>query len=489
TFPLMAFISPKLTLYAFLIYPIGIFVMQKLSKLVKNEYYAVQDILGDISSTAQENFSGMSVIQSYVKEPVESKRFQDVCLSYFQTYCKMINLRVWLFIVMAVISGISFLIILNEGGQEVIQGQLDLGGYIAFTLYLEKLAWPTMALGWAITTFQQGSAAIERIDDVLSANPSLTTPQPPLPLHPNQEAGSNPQNPKRVESLEIRNLTFQYTNPYQTQPLEQAPHTILKNISLSLKPGDTVAIVGHVGSGKSTLLSLIPRLHEMPEGAIFINHQDITQVSLKELRSLISYMPQQSFLFSTSIGENIAYGAPEAPQKQIQDYATLAMLHPEVMQFDNHYQTIVGERGLILSGGQRQRLALARTLLVDAPILILDDPFSNLDADTEKLIIEGLRARKVFDNKITLFATHRFSLVSEASWIVLMDQGAVLATGSHRFLMDTQPLYRDLNQLAEQTSSPEEGDSETAPQKREIPVLASHLPMAEESTFGGESLS
>lgn len=459
TFPMMASISPKLTLYAFLLYPIAIFLMRKLSQLVKRYYYQVQDVLGDISTVAQENFTGMGVIQSYAKEPVESNRFYKVCKSYYDTFCKLIGHRVWLFLVMAMVSGFSFLIVLAEGGREVMLNEINLGGFVAFTLYLEKLAWPTMALGWAISIFQQGAAAMERIDEVLSAKSTIDT----SPASGDQPASKDLSLSLSATAIEIRNLNFTYLYPYghghgsqhkgltaikgEDTPAHEERAQVLENINLTIPEGATVAFVGPVGSGKSTLLSLLPRLYEVPEGSIFINGQDITEIHPHALRESMAFMPQHSFLFSTTITRNIAYGMPEAPEHQVVEYSELAHLHNEVVRFENQYNTIVGERGVILSGGQRQRLSLARALMVNPPLLILDDPFSHLDAETERQIIAALKTRKVFHNKTTLFATHRFSMVQEADWVVLMDQGRIVATGTHEKLMAEQPLYQRLNRL------------------------------------------
>jgi ATP-binding cassette subfamily B protein len=448
TFPMMALISPRLTLYAFLLFPLGIYIMRRLSGLVKQHYYTVQDVLGDISTVAQENLSGIGVIQSYAKEPVEARRFNQVCTSYYTSYVKMVKCRIWLFLVMAMVSGLSLLVVLTEGGREVITGQLDLGGFIAFTLYLERLAWPTMALGWALSTFQQGAASIDRIDEVLSTRSTLAEPTAqPVPED------------WQPHTLRFENVTFQFQNPYgsphhdNSQKPALLPSEVpqeswgLQEITLEIPSGTTVAVVGPVGSGKSTLLSLVPRLLEVGEGQVFLGDLDITRLPLETLRATIAFMPQHSFLFSSTVTKNIAYGRPEASQSLVESFAQLAQLHEEVGQFEHQYQTIVGERGVILSGGQRQRVSLARTLMVEKPVLILDDPFSHLDAETEQTILETLAERKTFQNKITLFATHRFSLVQQADWVVLMDAGRVVDVGPHEALLTRQPLYRKLNRL------------------------------------------
>lgn len=447
SFPMMMAISPRLTVYALLIFPLGILLMRKISTQVKNHYFAVQEILGDLTTLTQENLSGMRVIQSYAKEPVESGRFLAQCTDYLNAFIRLVDVRVWLFLVMVMVSGASMLVVLWQGGSEVLAQQMDLGGYVAFTLYLERLAWPTMALGWALSTFQQGAASLDRIDAVLSATSTIKDPA--------QETSAPKQALTEPLSLSIRDLSFQFLNPYRKASGETEPPATattrfaLKNITLEFPPGSTVAFVGTVGAGKTTLLSLLPRLLEVPRGTLFISGQDILDIPLEVLRSHIAFMPQSSFLFSTSVADNIAYGKPKSPQETIQSYAELTQIHPEILNFHAQYDTLVGERGVILSGGQRQRIALARTLLVEPDILILDDPFSHLDSVSEKNIIDAIEARNAFGDKITLFSTHRFALVQHADWVVLMDQGQVIATGTHQALLETQPLYQRLNRLDE----------------------------------------
>ena len=481
TIPMMLYLNWKLALVTFLFYPVVIFMMTRISKQVRKGYYDVQEVLADISTVAQENLNGMMVIQSYVREAQENKRFEAACDRYFGTYTRLIHERILLFMVLAGLSGLSMFLVLLVGGWQVIARQLDWGGFVAFTMYLEQLTWPTMALGWTISIFQQGTAALERIDEVFSAESNIqsgTTPESKQPL-----AGE----------LAIRNLTFAYHNPYmarkEAEPAsaQSVPtQSVLRNIDLTVRPGETIALVGSVGSGKSTLLRLLPRILDVPKGAIFLGGQDVTELDLDTLRASLVFMPQLSFLFSTTVSQNIAFGKPDALQPgngkahigaediapDIVNAAETASVHMDIVELPKQYQTLVGERGLMLSGGQRQRVSLARAILMDAPFLILDDPFSNVDAETERNIVSALKARQIFHNKTTLIATHRFSLVSLCDRVVLMDDGRILAVGTHAELLATQPLYQKLHRLQELRASLGDWGLDSKEQKAESSLSA-----------------
>lgn len=459
--PVMIRISPILTLCAFLVYPFAAWGMSRLSRRVKASFFKVQDILGDISTLTQENLSGINVIQGYAKEPVENRRFQRLSDNYFEANRHLIRNRVFMFLVMSAVSGLGLLITLLVGGHEAIAHHMEYSQFIQFTLYLEQLAWPTMSLGWAITILQQGGAALQRIDEVLAAplppippqepplnNNNLTSP-PAMMKIPSGKEGREYFPAEQPLTVEIRHLSFRYENPYKpaVDPEMDGAPQVLRDISVRFSPGTLTVLVGPVGSGKSTLLQLLPQLYPVQPETVFIGGKDIHEIPLPVLRERVVLMPQQSFLFSSSIEKNIAYGysTHEDVLRGVVQAAQTAGIHEEILGFQNQYETIVGERGMLVSGGQRQRLSLARALMIASPVLLLDDPFSNVDTETEQEILSALDTRKTFENKITVIATHRLSIARKASQVILMDQGRIVAAGSHTELLATQPLYQRLN--------------------------------------------
>jgi ATP-binding cassette subfamily B multidrug efflux pump len=509
TIPLMLALNWPLALLTFFIYPFVIAAIRRISREVRAGFAQAQSVLAEISQSAQESLAGISVIQSYALENQESDRFATICDRYRATYDGLIHNRILLFLLLAALSGVSMTLVLLVGGGQVIGHKLDWGGFVAFTMYLEHLAWPTMALGYTLSIYQQGTAALQRIDDVLSTQSTLvaypdendlSTPeelpsQSQVVLAPDQSL-EPPFSPdiRATGLIEFRHLNFAYTNPYLPES-DTASRLILKDLSLTIQPGETVGFVGPVGSGKSTLLHLLPRLYDLPAGSVFLDGLDITRLAPAALRARMVLMPQSSFLFSSTVARNIAFGheeldpgnpadsltrRQEAGQDlrqqpgvppEILEIAELAAVSGDIEKLPSQYETLVGERGLILSGGQRQRVALARTLLAKAEILILDDPFSNVDADTEQRIVGALQARRTFSDRTTLLATHRFSLLALCDRVALMDAGRLIAIGTADELLATQPLYRRLAQL--QSLRAQFGEWDLAPDSGLLANIAS----------------
>lgn len=454
TIPAMLAINAPLAGLTFLFYPLLIIAIRHIGRKVREGFGNVQEVLAEISRMAQENLGGMTVIQSYTLEAEENRRFAALCDRYRDTYGQLIHQRILMFMALAALSGLSMALVLLVGGGQVIAHKLDWGGFVAFTLYLEHLAWPTLALGWTISIFQQGSAALQRIDDVLRTEPTIAPPSQATEIDPALQTDPRPDSENMTGSgrIEIRNLTFSYRNPYAAESAP-TPEPALRNITLRIEPGETLALVGPVGSGKSTLLRLLSHLYEVPPETIFLDGRDITRMDPAVLRERLILMPQSSFLFSTTVQRNIAFGYEADTdemagiQQDILEVAEAASIHGDIAGLPHQYHTLVGERGLLLSGGQRQRVALARTLLSQAEILALDDPFSNVDADTERRIVDALKARRMLENRTTIIATHRFSVIALCDRVALMNGGRLVATGTSDELMATQPLYRRLHEL------------------------------------------
>jgi ATP-binding cassette subfamily B protein len=422
TLPIMLLINVKLSLLAISVYPVMLIVVQVFSDKLRGQQLAVQEELSTMSDLIQEDLSGISLIKIYAQEDNEKRAFRETNTQLLWANLALAKTRNFLFPLLGGLASLSFLILLISGSGPMERGELSVGDFVSLIIYVQRLVFPTALLGFTITTYQRGEVSIDRVESILSVEPKIKDHTDPIPM----------RSPLKGWVV-TRDLTYQY-------PGTKIP--ALNKVNLSIKPGETVSIVGPIGSGKSTLANALPRLLEIDIDRIFIDGYDITQVKLAELRRAIAYVPQESFLFSATIQENISYGDPTKAEEEIVAAAKLAQIHPEILNFPQQYETIVGERGITLSGGQRQRTALARALLMDAPVLILDDALSSVDNQTATDILQNLSSgtRK----KTVIFITHQMSAAAMADRILVMDGGNIVQTGTHEDLASKKGLYQSL---------------------------------------------
>ncbi|HEY9873963.1 MAG TPA: ABC transporter ATP-binding protein [Candidatus Obscuribacterales bacterium] len=422
TLPVMLSINWWLSLIALSVYPLMLIAVQLFSDNLRNQQLAVQEELSTLSELIQEDMSGISLIKIYAQEENERRAFRKHNQHLLQANLELAKTRNVLFPIIQGLAYISLLVLLWLGAGAIAKNVITVGDFVALIIFAERLVFPTALLGFTITAYQRGEVSVDRIESILTVEAKIqNTP----------ESISLPQPVKG--QLMARNLS--YTYPGATTPA-------LKDINFTIDAGETVAIVGPIGSGKSTIANALPRLLEIAPGQLFLDGYDITQLRLEDLRSAIAYVPQDSFLFSTIIKNNIRYGDPQKEQPEIEHVAQQAQIHSEILNFPQQYETIVGERGITLSGGQRQRTSLARALLVDAPILILDDALSSVDNQTATDILKNLSSG--VERKTVIFISHQLSAAATADRIFVMEHGAIVQSGTHAELFQQPGLYHYL---------------------------------------------
>ena len=420
TIPVMFSINTRLTLLAISVYPIMLILVQIFSDKLRNQQLAVQEELSHMSDLIQEDMNGISMIKIYAQEENERQAFSEYNQQLLEVNLELAKTRNILFPILVGLASLSLLILLVNGASYLESGELTVGNFVALILYVERLVFPTALLGFTITAYQRGEVSIDRIEAILTVEPKIKDEKIPISL----------QTPLKGW---IRSQGLTYTYPDSKTPA-------LDNVNFLIKPGETVAIVGPIGSGKSTLANILPRLLDIKIDQLFIDGYDITQLKLEDLRRAIAYVPQESFLFSTTIKNNICYGDPLSEEVDIKAAAKQAQISQEILNFPQQYETMVGERGITLSGGQRQRMALARALLVDAPILILDDALSSVDNQTATHILENLSTG--IKKKTVIFISHQMSAAATADRIFVMDKGQIVQTGNHAELVEQPGLYQ-----------------------------------------------
>ncbi|QMS87119.1 ABC transporter ATP-binding protein [Nostoc edaphicum CCNP1411] len=423
TLPVMLAISVDLTLASLAVYPFMLLLVSLFSDRLRKQQAAVQEQLSDISELIQEDISGIALIKIYAQEANERRAFAKKNQQLLTANLELAKIRNTLFPLIGGLANVSSLVIIWLGAARMSSGTLQVGDFLALLIYVERLVFPTALLGFTITAYQRGEVSIDRLESILSVTPKVKDAADAIHLPMAELKGE----------LTAKNLTYNY--PGSNTPA-------LANINFTIAPGETVAIVGAIGSGKSTLANALPRLLDIESGQLFLDGLDITKIALTDLRSAIAYVPQDSFLFSTTIKNNIRYGDPVSEQEQIEYVAKLAQIESEINNFPQQYETIVGERGITLSGGQRQRTALARAMLVNAPVLILDDALSSVDNQTATQILNNLSGGT--ERKTVIFITHQLSAAAAADRIFVMEKGKIVQIGNHLELLQQQGLYRTL---------------------------------------------
>ncbi len=420
TLPVMVAIDGRLSALALLPYPFMMLLVQFFGGKMRDEQLAVQESIADVSTLLQEDLNNMALIKTYAQEENERRAFQKKNETLLEANLQMARTRNLLFPALGGIVGGSLLVILWLGGVMIIDGRFELSSLITLILCVEDLTFPTALLGFTLTVIQRGQVSIDRVEGILAVPPAIVDPPDPVPINLQTIRGK----------ITVRNLSFAYPG---------SKELVLKDINFTVEPGETLAIIGPIGSGKSTLANLLPRLQEVQPSTIFIDDIDITKMRVKDLRRIITFVPQESFLFSLPIVENIRYGKPDASLSQVEYYAEQAHIQGEILSFPQKYDTLVGERGITLSGGQRQRTALARALLMDSPILVLDDALSSVDNQTATNILINLPKHKT-----VIFITHKLSAAMHCDRILLLDRGRIEALGTHQELLATSATYNKL---------------------------------------------
>jgi ATP-binding cassette subfamily B protein len=414
----MISISPRLTLYTFLPLPAASILIQYFGRRIHDRFERIQAMFSDISARAQENFSGARLVRAYVQEEPEIRAFETENKEYIRRSLKLVRLMGMLWPTLEFMLGCAIVLVLWLGGREVLSGRISVGKFVSFNAYMLQLTWPIIALGYVINLFQRGTASLARLNEIMQEQPLIK--DAPAAQEFDIEG-----------TIEFRGLNFSYDGKQ-----------VLHDVNLKVPAGSSLAIVGPTGSGKTTLVDLIPRIYDAEPGMVLIDGRPIREYSLQSLRRNIGFVPQETFLFSDRIRENIALGVDSATDEEIRRSANAANIAADIESFPEGYETMVGERGITLSGGQKQRTAIARALIRNPRILILDDALSSVDTHTEDKILNHLRA--VMQGRTTIFISHRVSTVRNADRIAVLHGGRIVELGTHDELLALNGYYSDL---------------------------------------------
>lgn len=414
--------SIKLTLISLITLPFITLIVGKFGKLIHKRFLTVQEAFSSLTDTTQESFAGVRVVKSFVQEDDEIEKFTEVNQNNLDKNLDLVKISGTFFPLVQFMASISFLIVLWYGGTLVLKNEISLGDFVAFNTYLGLLIWPMMAIGFVINLMQRGKASMERINNILDEKPEILDDENAIEI---DNVSGN---------IRFENVSFKYPN---------SDKYALKNINFSIPNGKTLAVVGKTGSGKTTIANILLRLYDIDEGKILIDNTDIKSITLSSLRENIGYVPQDNFLFSSTIKDNIAFAFENSvPEEKIIEAAKYAEVYDNIMSFPEQFNTVLGERGVTLSGGQKQRISIARALIKKPPILILDDSLSSVDTETEDQILKKLD--EITKNKTTIIIAHRISTVENADEIIVIDDGEIIERGTHDQLLELNGLYRDI---------------------------------------------